>query len=285
MHALQFFSFHVSTPSAAVSNLLETAFFACSSDGSFPILSTSGVRDSRKVRTFDPIYAGFLKDLATLPQEIAIQVPIMVSTLRGRGMLRDVSFTDVLAELRARPLPETDMVECLKWRIDLDTDGIRPQYLAELRREFLEAAILITTDGSGNEKLMPLSAIKTVHIPRNATTAIPLDIPMPDHTLPYSVSRLVKAEALLPLFGWTDLSLPTWTENLFSPTLLNGSPEYNMTLSPAFAEKVLNILSRAWGSLPKDHQTQIVRVLQDRTCIPTKFGMKRPQDSYFQNAQ
>lgn len=284
LHALKFFSFRPSTPSAAVSNLLESAFFSCSSDGYLPILSTAGVKDSRNVRSFDPVYAGFLKELAVIPKEVAQHAPSIIASLRGRGMLKDISFTDVLDELRVRPLPEADMVECLKWRIDLDTEGINPQLLAQLRREFLGAAILIITDESHNERLIPLSNIQTVHIPRNATAMIPLDVPMPAHTLPFSVSKLVKAEALIPMFRWTELIIPMWTENLFSEALLKGNREFNMTLSPTFAEKVLNVLSRAWGSLPKDHQVQIVAILHDKACIPTKFGMKLPKESYFQNA-
>ncbi|GJJ14590.1 hypothetical protein Clacol_008856 [Clathrus columnatus] len=284
LHALQFFSFHVSTPSATVSTLLEAAFFACSANGYFPILSTSGVMDARNVRRFDPTYAEFLKDLPVLHDDVARNAQLMVSTLRGRVMLRDISFTDVLTELRARPLPEADMVALLKWRIGLNTEGIPPLQLVELRREFIEAAILLTTDESRNDKLICLTTIKTVHIPRNATAIIPLDIPMPVHTLPISVSRLIQVEALLPLFGWTELTVPMWTEHLFSTALLNGKTELNVTLSPVFAERVLNVLCRAWGSLPKEHQAQVVRILHDKSCIPTKFGMKLPQESYFQNA-
>ena len=54
IHALKFFTFHPSTPSAVVSAALEDAFFACSASKSlfagskmpFPIMSTTGVRDA-----------------------------------------------------------------------------------------------------------------------------------------------------------------------------------------------------------------------------------------------
>ena len=50
IHALKFFAFHTSTPSAVVSNLLESGFFSCAagsrgSKQSFLIMSTTGVCD------------------------------------------------------------------------------------------------------------------------------------------------------------------------------------------------------------------------------------------------
>ncbi|KAF8581823.1 hypothetical protein K439DRAFT_1513339 [Ramaria rubella] len=284
LHALRFFAFHPSTPSAVVSNLIEAAFFASSLDGSFPIISTAGVLDARNVRAFDPVYAGFLKELPVLPLEVATNAKLMTDTLRARGMIKEVTFTDVLTELRSRPLSETEMVECLKWRIALNTDGIRPAYLAELRREFLEAAIFTRASSKAAEQVVPLSTIQTVLISRNAASAIPINGPLPDHTLPIPISRQLKSDALPTMFGWTELTIPIWLENLVSPAVRNSDPEQDMTKSAAWAETVLGVLARSWLSLPKEHQAHVVALLKDKTCIPTKFGMKLPEESYFLNA-
>lgn len=282
LHALRFFSFYQSTPSAAVSSLIEAAFFGCSLDGSLSIISTTGIMDVRHVRIFDPAYSGFLKVLPVLPAEVASEAKLMVDILRGRSMLKEITFTDVLEELRSRALTESEMVECLKWRIALNTDGIRPQYLTELRREFLNAAIFITSDGVGGSRPVSLATTKTVHIPRNATAFLPSDGPFPEHTLPFSLSRQVKADALYNLFGWIDLTVSGWLENVVTSSV---KPEFDLAKSPEWAEKVLNVLSRAWQSLPKDQQTHIVALLQDKALIPTKQGMKKPRESYFLNAK
>ncbi|KAF8523641.1 hypothetical protein JB92DRAFT_3140729 [Gautieria morchelliformis] len=287
LHALRFFAFHASTPSPVVANLLQAAFFSSSLDGSFPILSTQGVLDARNVRAFDPAYAGFLKELPVLPLDIGADAKSMTETLRTKGMIQDVTFKDVLAELRSRALSETEMLECLKWRITLNTDGIHSPYLVELRREFLEAGIFtISTVSSENavERVVPLSSIKTVHIPRNATAAIPTEGPLPDHTLPLSLSRLLKAEALSSVFGWSELTIPVWLAYLVSPSVESNSPDFDLTKSAVWAETVLNVLARSWPSLSRDHQAQVVQLLKSKQCIPTKFGMKLPEESYFLNA-
>jgi len=283
LHAMKFFGFHQSTPSAVVSSLIEAAFFGSSMDGSFPIISTAGVMDARSVRRFDPVYSGFLKKLPLLPDEVATGATTMVDHLRSRTMLKDISFQDVINELRARPLTEAEMVECLKWRTSLNTDGIRPAYLAELKREFLDAAILSATDEKGNEQLILLSMIRTYHIPRNATAFLPTDAPFPSHTLPFSLTKQVKADLFNELFGWNELSLPVWLENLV--TSPNIPVEFNVTKSPEWAERLFSVLARAWTSIPKEQHAQIIALLQDKPCIPTKQGMKLPSESYFLNAK
>ena len=285
LHALRFFACHPSTPSPVVANLLQDAFFSSSLDGSFPIVSSMGVLDARSVRGFDPAYAGFLKTLPVLPLSISASAKSMIEALRARGMIQDVSFKDVLTELRSRSLLETEMLECLKWRINLNTDGIRPAYLTELRREFLDAAIFTTIREKGGERMVPLSLIETVLIPRNATATIPTDGPLPDHTLPFSLSRHLDPDALSSLFGWSELTLPVWLENLVSPVVQDGNPEFDLTKSAIWAETILNVLARSWSSLSRDHQAQVVQVLKTKTCIPTKFGMKLPEESYFSNAK
>ena len=285
LHALRFFTFHPSTPSAVVSNLLEAAFFGSSLAGSFPVISTAGVLDARQVRLFNPAYAGFLKELPFLPEDVAENARLMVDVLRAKGMIKSVTVTDVLAELRSRSLTQSEMVECLKWRINLDTQGILPAYLIELKREFLEAAIFTVTNEKGGERVIPLSTIKTVLIPRNATAFIPTDGPLPDHTVPFSLSRQLKADVLPLLLGWSELTVPIWLEYLLSHNVQDSDPELDMTKSAMWAEKVLNILARAWPSLSKEHQVHVVALLKNKTCIPTKFGMKVPEEAYFLNAK
>lgn len=285
LHALRFFACHPSTPSPVVANLLQAAFFSSSLDGSFPIVSSVGVLDARSVRAFDSAYAGFLETTPVLPMDIAANAKSMVESLRVRDMVQDITFKDVLTELRSRALSEKEMLSCLKWRISLNTDSIQPAYLTELRREFLEAAIFTSITENGGERVVPLSMIRTVLMPRNATASIPVDGPLPDHTLPFSLSRQLNYDALSSLFGWSELTISVWLENLVSPAIQNGDPKFDLTKSAVLAETVLSVLARSWSSLPKDHRSQVVQVLKSKTCIPTKFGMKLPEESYFLNAK
>ena len=111
VHALKFFTFHQSTPSHAVSSLIEAGFFGCSPAKNFPLLSTSGVRADCSVRMPHASYASFLKQLPTVPDAIVDGAPAMVGALAARGIVRDVTFGDVLAELAAR------RSNCMKRRV------------------------------------------------------------------------------------------------------------------------------------------------------------------------
>lgn len=119
LHALQFFTFHASTPAPQVATVLEEAFFSCvpeatmfsaligaEQSSSFPIISTTGIRSASAVRLPNAIFAEFLKQLPVLPEDVIAGASAMVGSLRGRGMIKEITFEDVLQELRARPLSE-----------------------------------------------------------------------------------------------------------------------------------------------------------------------------------
>jgi hypothetical protein len=117
-HNLQFFAFHPSTPSAVVSSEMRTAFFDCVTRGqTFPVVSSAGIRSALDVRMPDATFSSFLRDLPVFPEELMDRSRSMVAALRARGMLKDITFTDVLKELRERPLSSEEMVACLQWWI------------------------------------------------------------------------------------------------------------------------------------------------------------------------
>ena len=120
LHALKFFTFFPSTPSERVSVLLEQSFFACaivrgfgflgaSSPPAFPFMSTIGVHNAVDVRMPNEAFSGFLKNLPLVPAEILGDAKKMVDALRERGMLKDINFADVTAELASRPLTEPEV--------------------------------------------------------------------------------------------------------------------------------------------------------------------------------
>lgn len=122
LHALKFFTPHVSTPSSQVSALLEEAFFSCvstspfafvmgeSSSHPFPIISTVGIRGAADVRLPNATFTEFLKQLPVVPTEVMQGAKSMVDALQARDMIKEITFADVLKELRARPLPEVRCV-------------------------------------------------------------------------------------------------------------------------------------------------------------------------------
>ena len=57
----------------------------------------------------------------------------------------------------------------------------------------------------------------------------------------------------------------------------------DLEASPSFAEKVHMILARSLNNTSPNDKDSIRQLLVRKKCIPTKFGMKIPDEAYFQN--
>ena len=281
-HNLQFFTFHPSTPSAVVSSEMRTAFFNCVTRGqTFPVVSSAGIRSALDARMPDATFSAFLRDLPVFPEELLDRSRPMVAALRARGMLKDITFADVLKELRERPLSSEEMVACLQWWIS--TSQQNPTGIDDIRRELLSAAVLtVGSPDGGDERIIPLQRIRTFINSRNVV--IPTDGPLPDHLLPISVSRKFDLIQLHRSLQWRELSVLEWVQHIVDPAVYTQGGEFNIIELPAWADRVLQVLSRSWVTLSKINQTNIISLLQNLTCVPTSAGMKLPNEAYFSNA-
>jgi Protein of unknown function (DUF3684) len=282
LHALRFFTFHASTPSSDVSNLLEAAFFSCRTDQSFSIISTAGVRNSSEVRLPDVTFSAFLKQLPVLPEEALTDAPLMISSLQNRGMIKAFTFADVLNELRSRPFTEEEMVACLKWWIGLNNRGENstdPGFRAELLNA---ASLLIGTAGGADERILPLASVRTFINPKNLIAH--LDGPLPNHVLPLSVTKTLPSDSLAQCFPWAELSIVDWLQHLTEVAVRAADAEHDINRSAPWAERVLTTLARSWPSLSNGTKDQLVALLKNQACIPTSAGMKLPEQAYFANA-
>ncbi|EJU01784.1 hypothetical protein DACRYDRAFT_107520 [Dacryopinax primogenitus] len=279
LHVMKFFSVYRAAPSSIFSDYIEAAFFACARNRTIPLLSTAGVLTRDKIRLPRHEFSGFLQQLPVIPEAIMDGVPNLMDTLTERGLVRDINFEDVLTELRSRPLSETEMINCLKWRINLNTDGV--SHSADLKRQFLGAAV-VTLPGAtqGQGTVISLSEINNYLNPRGQFN-IPTDVPLPRETLPYSISKFLTIDRLTHLFGWTELKLTDWVRFISSP---DREVETNISLSPAFAERVLTIAVRGWQTMPDNIRTSITESLQQTSCIHTTKGMQKPTEAYFPTA-
>ena len=137
LHAMKFLTFHQSTPLAEVSRKMEAAFFLCGGPRHpFPLISTVGIRNASDVRIPDAAFSEFVKELPVVPEEVLSGARRMVDTLQDRGMVKNIEFMDVLQELRARPLSESEMIACFKWwGTGMQQSGTKDQQ--ELKKEWL----------------------------------------------------------------------------------------------------------------------------------------------------
>ena len=282
IHALKFFTFHKSTPSSDVSSLMESAFFAASTKGDFPIVSTQGIRNVRDVRMPDPAFAGFVKNVPMLSDETTTDARVAVLNLQTRGLLKDITFDDVLGELRSRPLSQEEFIACLTWWIGVFQGN--QERLLSVRRELLDALVLMLDDPTpSSQKLIPLNTIKFFLNPKTSQGIIPLDGPLPPYLLPVAVSKSLKPEALSSCFPWPEFTVMNWV--LYITDLQAGTfdAQWDITMSPIWADRVLGVLARAWPSLGAASKDRVCKLLVDKTCIPTSCGMKMPPQAYFPN--
>ena len=282
LHALKFFTFHPSTPSSDVSIVMEDGFFSCATRGQFSIISTKGVRNSKDVRLPDPIFSGFLKELPTLPDDIVVGAPFVVSSLQRRGMITEITFQDVLRELQARPLAVKEFIACLEWWIGVCREGDHERLLP-IRKQ-LQDAIILTIEAQGPEdsQVISLASIKSFINPKSSNGGIPLDGPLPEYLLPFEVSKAFKPEDLSAAFPLTELTVVQWLDFICNPTA-TLSAAFDINTSPSWAERVLALVARAWPTLSAQLKEEIYTILHDKTCIPTSRGMQIPSQSYFPN--
>ena len=278
LHALKFFTFHPSTPSPVVSSSMEGAFFTCATTHPFSIISSEGVRSASQVHIPDVEFSGFLKRLPVISDDIVNGAKTMIDALRSRGMIKNITFVDVLNELRLRPLSETETIACLKWWISVAKQGNNPNLLPG-RSQLLDALVVSITGPP--EKIMKLSDAQTFLNSRAGGAIIPTDGPLPSTLLPTSISRSFDPDVLVSVFPWKQLSIVDWLRHATDPKVAGANAEFDITHSAPWAERVLSVLARAWPSLAKNAQEDVIKILSPKSCIPTSTGLKKPDQAYF----
>jgi hypothetical protein len=281
LHAFKFFSFHPSTPSPMVSNLMETAFFACATTRPFQIIASDGVRNANEVYILHPEFSGFIKRLPVISQDIVDGARTMIAALRSRGMIKNITFVDVLDELRSRPLSETETVECLKWWIGV-TKGENHLKVFQERSQLLHALVVSVT-GPPDMMIMKLSDAQTFLKSKTSEAIIPTNGPLPSTLLPTSITCSFDRDTLTSAFPWRQLSIVDWLRHLTDPKVAATNPQFDVTKSTVWAEQILSVLVRAWPSLTKSDAKVVIGALSPMSCIPTSTGLKVPNQAYFSN--
>jgi hypothetical protein len=280
LYLLKFFTFHPSTPSPVVSDLMNTAFFACATTRSFSIISSYGVRNAVQVYNPNPELSCFFKRLPVLPENIVNGAKVMISTLCKQGMIKSMTFVDVLNELRLHPLSEAETVEYLEWWVGVVNAGKifeSPQGKSQL----LDALVVSITGPP--EKIMKLSDARTFLNCKTNRSIIPTDGPLPSTLLPTSITSSFDLDALTFVFSWRPLSIVHWLRHVTDPKVAAANAEFDVTLSAHWAERVLSVLAQAWPSMTSIAQNDVIGILCPTSCIPTSTGLKVPNQAYFSN--
>jgi hypothetical protein len=248
------------------------SFFTCS-DRSLSIFSSLGLRPAAEVLDYDPECSLFFKNFPMLTRQVFEQAREMIRLLKDQDAVKSASLGDLELEFSDdRLFNGIEMISCLKWVLkaeDVPEDDIKMfQCVARFQHSL-------------SSRRVELRQIRTVLDPEGPefSQLIQSGECLPDHTLPYEISkgfRVEQLEKLMRLFGWKKLAVIEWLENLTSFL----SPSEGSITNMKFAGLCLDILVLAWSSLGEVEKQRIKELLKDLECIPTQEGVKRPQDAY-----
>lgn len=225
-HLLQFFTFSPSTPSAIVGQEMQRAFFTTSTKG-FHMLSSKGVFPSSSVRISNPQLAKFYQG-AVIPSSITVGESRMIAALTERNLVNEVSLEDAINDLMLHTLSSDETIACFQWWIGLANNR---SYNRGLLNRLRNAAIIaIEEDG-----FAPLSSFQSYVNPK----LIPLDLPLPSHTLPFVITKSFPSNQLETIFELDQLSLASFTESLVSTQKIGAGT----TATVELLEKVCCALS------------------------------------------
>ncbi|KAK2748107.1 hypothetical protein FQN57_001230 [Myotisia sp. PD_48] len=278
IHTSNQFVFQNSTPNAQIGETIEDSFWKCSRNAYLEILSTVGILPSHQVRIAQNDLS-FLDGIPVLPDRFAREASRFVRRLMDVGLINEVTMSDIKRELENRPLSSSQLREFLAWIAKKSANG---QIDRNTVQSFLGAAIANDLEEGGNSAPIVLKDITNfVNAQR-----IPPEMPMPPFVLPFKYSKDLSPSALSSM-GWQELNIYVWIRWLVQSASNRNylTPEQDITASPTFSARVFPILSKQWESLPANSRTDIAQLLQNYPVIPTKFGMKKPDEAYFSSVR
>ncbi|PKY20923.1 hypothetical protein RhiirB3_470054 [Rhizophagus irregularis] len=260
IYALTHFAFNPSTPNAQVGIITESQFFNCSKN-ILPILSTNGVLPISNVRIPNPAMAGFIKTIPVVPKIVFDQCYTFFKKARDTmKLIKELTLQDVFHELSSRTLSEDEMTDLLKWWISYRSRGsfVRVTEISQ----FMQLARF------GNNS----RSLNTIRYFLNPTV-IPSEMDVPVDVLPFNISKNLKKQDLEKLAGWSELSLINWAKFIVKKS--------DLERDPTFAKKVIQILGEGLSNISQTDKEIIQQLFARKKCIPTKFGMKIPNEAYF----
>ncbi|KAI9674257.1 MAG: hypothetical protein M1829_003804 [Trizodia sp. TS-e1964] len=273
IHNFKQFSFNESTPNSQVGQIIEEAFWVCHKKPSIEVFSSQGVLQSYQVRclTAGEDVSGFVAGLPILPEQLISGAPQFVKKIRDYGLVTEITINDIRKELEAKALDSTQLVAFLRWAGEKTLNGSISKQTAQ---GLLSVTIGTHESNNNSGSLLILDAIKFYYNP----SRIPGDMPAPPDTIPFALTAKL-SKKIPESFGWEELQIVPWLRYILE-NAENLGPGHDMTRNPKFAAQVLPILSKQWESQP-NIKSEIISLLSNRTIIPSKHGLKIPNEAYF----
>ncbi|KAF7550838.1 hypothetical protein G7Z17_g5433 [Cylindrodendrum hubeiense] len=270
LHILKTFTFGDSTPSGQVGQIIEEAFWICFKKATIEMYSSGGVLLTSQVRIASEEMSKFVDSIPVIPKELK-DIPF-VRKLIDYGLVTHITVTDVKQELEAKAMNRVQLMNFISW-------AGKKSLIGELdppsRAALLEVAVGTMSDDGESGEIIALGSIK-YHLSMNK---IPAHLPIPPTTIPQALTANSNVQELQAL-GWEPLEVLPWLRFLLE-TSNSRSEEESLTKSPTFAAQVLLVLSKNWDNIGNLPRANVVSLLRANTVMPTKLGMKKPEDSFF----
>lgn len=276
LHILKSFTFGDSTPSGQVGQVIEESFWTCfPRKASIEVYSSLGVLQTSQVRLGSEELSKFVDSIPVVPKEM-LEIPFM-RKLIDFGLISQITVTDIKKELEAKSLDKTQLVNFISWAAKKSHNGdLDPGS----RSALLEVAVASVSEEGGDQgEIIALGSIKNFLAPAK----IPAHMPIPPTTIPYQYTVSCLAVELQAL-GWEPLEVVPWLRFLVD-TKSSRPLEENLTETPKFAVQVLTVLSKSWDNTGSHAKQSMADLLQNQTVMPTKLGMRKPAESFFQTVR
>ncbi|KAI0378588.1 hypothetical protein F5Y04DRAFT_147580 [Hypomontagnella monticulosa] len=275
LHTLKAFTFGDSTPSGHVSQIIEEAFWTSNNKPFVEVYSSRGVLPTNKVRVGSPELAKFVDGIPIIPPEL--EGIDFIRKLTDFDLLSPITVDDVRLELSGKPLNKDQLINFIQWA---GKKALVGELDPSSRDRLLDVAVALVIDGDDDQGgIIALGTIKNYLSPNK----IPAGLPIPPTTLPYEFTKQSNTNELQAL-GWESLDIVPWLRFLVDTR--STRPEgQDLTRSPKFAIQILTVLSKSWDNLSQSSKGTVGSLLRNHTVMPTKLGMKKPTESFFQSVK
>ncbi|KAK3325601.1 hypothetical protein B0H66DRAFT_470470 [Apodospora peruviana] len=268
-HILKTYTFEDSTPSGQVAQIIEEAFWTAYKRPFIEVYSSRGVLPTTKVRRSSPDIEKFVSGMPVIIKDME-NVPF-VKKLSDFGLIENITVDDICKELGAKALDRDQLHHFILW-------AAKGAFTGELdhpsKTRLLDVAVATISQGGESGDIIALGSITTFQ-----TSRIPSSLPIPPTTVPISLTTDIP-ESHLQALGWGSLDLVPWLRFVIESGP-NKDDQYNMTKSSKFSVQVLSVLSKNWDNLGTSSRASVISALQNNTVIPTKLGMRKPNESFF----
>jgi hypothetical protein len=270
LHILGTFSFADSTPSGQVGQIMEEAFWTCFRKASIEMYSTRGVLQTSEVRLGIDELNAFVDAIPVVPK-IMMDSPF-VKKLVDFGLISYINVTDIRKELEIKALSKAQVISLITW---LGKKSVSGELDPGSRATLLDVAVASIGDDESHGEVIALGGI-TNYL---SQSRIPANMPIPPTTIPFSFT-INSSPAELQALGWEPLEILPWLRFLIETTSSRPEGE-SITRSSKFAIQVLTIISKNWDTLSNSSRAAVAPLLQNKSVMPTKLGMKIPSESFF----